>query len=215
VTKKEYIPSPTITLTELEALKTIADPFRTQIMEVLTPEPLTVNQVAEKLGVTASKLYYHINLLERDGFITVVDTTLHGNLIEKHYWITAYDFDLDKDLCNFSVETSEGKDQLITLLLANVETTRDDLRRSLEARHYQIQQGAEPHPRTVFDYREIFNIPDEKAEAFHQRLRGLVQEFMEETKDIKKSKETHPWAISIVMYPSFYYDEMDEAKTGE
>ena len=37
-------------LTDLEALKTIADPLRNQIMEVLTTEPLTVGQIAGLSG---------------------------------------------------------------------------------------------------------------------------------------------------------------------
>ncbi|MFC1936911.1 ArsR/SmtB family transcription factor [Chloroflexota bacterium] len=82
--KEKFQPAPLMVLKDLEAVKVVADPLRNQIMEVLTAEPLTVNQIGEKLGLTASKLYYHVNMLEKHGFITVVDTIVHGNLIEKH-----------------------------------------------------------------------------------------------------------------------------------
>jgi len=107
----DYTPAPCLILTDLEAVKAIADPLRSQIIEVLSPEPLTVNQIAEKLGLAPSKLYYHVNMLEKHGFLKVVDTTVRGNIIEKHYWISAYDYDIEKDLLNFNVTTSDGKEK--------------------------------------------------------------------------------------------------------
>jgi len=204
---KKFHPEDLRIIEDMEALKTMADPLRSQIMEALTSQPMTVNQVAQKLGVESSKLYYHFNLLEKHGFIQVVETTLHGNLIEKHYWITAYNFDLAEDVFNFNVETPEGTENIITLLLASIDATRADLRRSMYARHQQITHGAEPNPRHVFDRREILNLPDDKAEQFHQRLKSLVEEFKQEANALDPGEQPKmPWALSIVLYPSFYFD---------
>lgn len=212
----ENIPKPEVKmyLESLEDLKTLADPLRNQIMEVLTPEPLTVNQIAAKLGEAASKLYYHINLLEKGNFIRVVDTTMHGNLIEKHYWITAYHYDIKEDMLNFNVDTPEGTEHIIRLLTANIDLTRDDLRRSMYARHQQIADGAEKNPRDVFDTRVILNLPDDKASEFHARLNKLVKEFTAEEAKISPDEESMPWALSIVFYPSFYYQEQQRNSEG-
>lgn len=113
--KIDHTPAPSLILTDLEAVKAIADPLRSQIIEVLSPEPMTVNQIAEKLGLASSKLYYHVNMLEKHGFLKVVDTTVRGNIIEKHYWITAYDYDIEKDLLNFNVTTTDGKENVINM----------------------------------------------------------------------------------------------------
>ena len=212
--KQKFQPEPILLLENLEALKTLADPLRNQIMEVLTPEPLTVNQIATRLGEAASKLYYHINMLEKNGFIRVVDTTTHGNLIEKHYWITAYQFDLKEDLLNFNVDTPEGTEQIIKMLVANLDLTRDDVRRSMYARHQQIADGAEKNPRGVFDTRVVFNLPDDKAAEFHQRLRELLEEFKAEEEQIPPGQETLPWALSTIFYPSFYYKETQKQLEG-
>ncbi len=215
MTDKTNSPEPILTLQNLEALKTLADPLRSQIMEVLTLKPLTVNQVANKLGVASSKLYYHFNLLEKHGLIKVVDTTIHGNLIEKHYWITAYQFKVDEEMFNFNVDTPEGTEQILTLLLANLNATREDLERSMYARHAQISQGAEPTPRPVLDTREIFHLPDDKAEEFHQRLHELVQEFKQEEEALEGQEgQSLPWALSLLFYPSFYYEEYDNHSEG-
>jgi hypothetical protein len=203
-------PKDVIKLQDLEELKIIADPLRNQIMEVLTYAPMTIKAVAGKLGVESSKLYYHFNQLDKHGFIHVVETTVQGNLIEKHYWITAHRFELEEELFNFNVDTLEGTENILTMLLTNINATRDDLRRSIYARHQQITQGAEKNPRQVLDMREIFNLPDEKAKEFHKRLHDLVKEFGLEAKEINSDKEVIPWALSVVFYPSFYYEEKGE-----
>ena len=200
-------PKDLIKLGSLESLKAAADPLRNQIMEVLTSAPMTIKQVAGRLGEESSKLYYHFNQLEKHGFIHVVETTIQGNLIEKRYWITAYRFDLDDDLFNFNVDTPEGTENILAVLLMNIDHTREDLRRSMYARHQQIIQGAEAIPRPVLDTREIFNLPDEKAAEFHKRLNDLIKEFAGEAKEFEPDEATMPWALSLVFYPSFYYDE--------
>lgn len=208
----ENIPQPkdVIKLTSLEVLKIIADPLRNQIMEVLTYAPMTIKAVAGKLGVESSKLYYHFNQLEKHGFIQVVETTIQGNLIEKQYWITAYKFDLKDELFNFNVDTLEGTENIITMLLSNINATRDDLRRSIYARHQQISQGAETNPRPVLAERSVFNIPDEKAAEFHQRFYDLIKEVTQEAAETDPEEETLPWALSVVFYPSFYYEKNGE-----
>lgn len=203
-------PKPLIVLDDLEILKVLADPLRNQIMEVLTPAPLTINQVAARLGEESSKLYYHFNLLEKNGLIHIVETNVVGNLIEKRYWITAYEFELNEKLLNFNVETPEGTEKIITMLLANINATRDDLRRSMYARHQQISQGAPQQPRRVLDNREILHLTDEMAAEFHKRLHDLLMEFKQESEGYQSGQEgVLPWALSIVFYPSFYYQQQE------
>ena len=210
MTDKKFKPEEIKLLTDLESLKVISDPLRNQIMEVLTPEPLTVGEMASALGLENSKLYYHINLLEKHGFIQVVDTSQRGNLIEKHYWITAQNFQIDENMFNFNVDTVEGTEAISTLLLANIDATREDLARSLKARHHQIAGGAPPQPRPVVDYREVVNISDGKALEFQTRLKALLDEF-KETGSETESGELQSWALGVFMYPRFYYPQQEEA----
>jgi DNA-binding transcriptional ArsR family regulator len=207
--EKNFQPEEVAVLTDLEALKVISDPLRNQIMETLTPEPLTVGQIAGLLGLDNSKLYYHINLLEKHGFIRVVDTSQRGNLIEKHYWITAQNYHIDENMFNFNVDTVEGTEAISTLLLANVDATREDLARSLKARHHQIVGGAPQQPRPVVDYREVINISDQRALEFQARLKTLLEEF-EETESDEDSGERQSWALGVFMYPRFYYPPSEE-----
>lgn len=201
----DHIPAPSLILTDLEAVKAIADPLRSQIIEVLSPAPMTVNQIAEKLGLAPSKLYYHVNMLEKHGFLVVVDTSVRGNIIEKHYWITAYDYDIEKDLLNFNVTTTDGKENVINMFLTSLDTTREDFVRSIEARAFSLEHGAPPKPRQVVNHRDVCHVSDARIGEFHQRLTALFEEF--QALDDPNSDDGHPWAFTAVLYPSFYYDD--------
>ena len=207
MTSKDFKPAPVMTIDDLETLKVVSDPFRVQILEVLVHEPQTVNQVAEKMGVPSSKLYYHINLLEKHNLIQVVDTTIHGNIIEKHYWITALDIRLDQSLCCFG--TPEEQDNVTTLMVVPIEATREDIVRSLDARRFALDQGAEEHPRQVVIYREVAFLSDEQANELVEKIKALTKEFEAASKqESGEGVQTH--ALTIAFYPSFHYEQQKE-----
>jgi DNA-binding Lrp family transcriptional regulator len=207
---EKFKPAPVLMVKDLETLKILADPLRNQILEILAPGKLTVNQIAEKLGLSPSKLYYHINLLEKHGLIQEVDSIIKANIIEKVYWITAYECKMDENLCNFS--TPIGQQSTMTSMVAPIDTTREDILRSLEARATALEQGAEPHPRDVIVRREVQNMSDDIADQFADRLNAILEDFKKYEGD-ESDQDTHTRALTIAFYPSFYYfpNETSEA----
>ena len=202
----EFKPAPVMMVHDLETLKILADPLRNQILEILAPEKLTINQMAEKLGLAPSKLYYHINLLEKFGLIQEVEAIVKANIIEKVYWISAYECKMDHDLCNFS--TPEGQESVMTAMVAPIESTREDMLRSLEARATALDQGAEEHPRKVVIYREVRNMSDQTADQFAERIKTVLEDF-ENFEGDEEGEDAHMRALTVAYYPSFYYDPND------
>ncbi|PKO12847.1 MAG: hypothetical protein CVU39_22175 [Chloroflexi bacterium HGW-Chloroflexi-10] len=199
----EKIREGTFIIRDLETLKVIADPIRNQILEVLQNEPQNVKDVADKLGLAPSKLYYHFNMLEKHELIKVVETRQVANLIEKYFKASAFFFEVEPALLNF--ETNEGKENLYTLVQATIDTTREDLLRSLQARSFLLDQGEPKKPRSIILTRDLANLSDEKAEEFHQRLNQLLEEFIEtDTKD----PNDLTYALTIALYPSFYFRDL-------
>ena len=196
-----------MTISDLDTLKVVSDPLRIQILEVLAPEPQSVNQIAEKMGLSPSKLYYHVNMLEKHGLIQMVDTTVHGNIIEKHYWVSALDIRLDENLCCFGLP--EGQENVAAVMVVPIDATRQDIIRSLEARMFALDQGAEEHPRKAMIYRELSNLSDEQANEFIQRFKTLTEEF-EAASDQASSEDMQTHALTIAFYPSFYYEQPKE-----
>ena len=203
----EFKPAPVMTVEDLETLKILADPMRNQILEILAPEKLTINQMAKKLGLSPSKLYYHINLLEKYGLIQEVESIIKANIIEKVYWISAYECKMDDNLCNFS--TPEGQESTMTAMVTPIDSTREDMMRSLEARASALNQGAEEHPREVVIFRELRKMDDQEADAFAERIKEVLEDF-ESFEGDGEGEDIHVRALTVAFYPSFYYEPSEE-----
>lgn len=208
--EEEIQPIDRFVIQDLETLKVVADPLRAQVLELLAREPLTVRQVADRLGLASSKLYYHFGMLEKHGLIRVVSTRLVTNVQEKLYRAVAVDYDVDKSLLSFS--TPEGKENLDTLVRTTVDATRDDILRSFQARAFRLEQGAAAQPRHVIISRALSRLPDAQAGVFRERLQALLQEFSAADAGAAAPETGTPnqaFALMVAFYPSFYFPEVD------
>ena len=70
---------------DLEMLKVIAHNTRLDILQSLK-KPKTVKEIARLLKLPATKLYYHVNLMEKHGLIQVVETNIVSGIVEKKYY---------------------------------------------------------------------------------------------------------------------------------
>jgi len=201
---ESFQPIDEFVINDLETLKAIVDPLRGQILDVLVRGPLTVKQIAERLGLAASKLYYHVNMLEKYGFIQVVETRMVANMAEKYYQATAYSYRVDHALLAF--QTDEGKENINAVLTSVLNTTRDDILRSLEARTLEIEQGSPENLRTLILSRHLSRLPETRAEEFRARLLALLEEF--DTADEEGTAvPTQPYALTVAFYPSIYFPD--------
>lgn len=190
-------------ISDLETLRAIADPLRVQIMELLEGQSLTVKQVAEKLGLAPSKLYYHFGALEKLGMIEVAETRMVANMLEKTYRSAADILDVDPHLFKFS---KEGDNEPINILLSStIDATREDLLRSMQARQFQLEHGADETPRRIIINRVVSSASEKRISEFQERLVKLIQEFEAEDKASKSTDQ--PYALTVAFYPSFYFDK--------
>ncbi|EYE87886.1 hypothetical protein Q428_10925 [Fervidicella metallireducens AeB] len=83
----------------LEQMKIISDQNKINILNCFElDKPLSINEVAEKLGISYSKVNYQIKTLEKVGLLEVVDTKIKSGIIEKYYLPTAEEFRIDKSI---------------------------------------------------------------------------------------------------------------------
>lgn len=188
---------------DLETLRAISDPLRVQILELLESQSLTVKQVAEKLGLAPSKLYYHFGALEKLGMIEVAETRMVANMLEKTFSSAAHMLDVDPSLFQFS---KDGDNEPINILLSStIDATREDLIRSMQARQFQLEQGAAETPRRIIINRVVSSTSEKRIAEFQDRLIKLIQEFEAEDKNSKPIDQ--PYALTVAFYPSFYFDK--------
>lgn len=205
---EEFTPIKSYTIPDLETLRTLSDPLRMQIYENVLDEPSSVRQIAERLGLASSRLYYHINLLEKFGLIRVVETRMVANMVEKIYRAIAYELELAPGLLNFNVE--ENRETLTNMMVNHLDITREDILRSLQARQMAVEQGADLRPRTMMVNRLLSTIPDDLADEFTRRLQALIKEFGE--KDHPRGEGVQTYALTVAFYPSFYYPEQNKTE---
>ena len=79
-------------ITDIEKLKIISDPLRISILTTLGTEKKNSKQLAKLLKINRTKIHYHINILEENNFIEVVDTDSINGIIQKYYLPTAQAF---------------------------------------------------------------------------------------------------------------------------
>jgi len=196
---------PVFIVEDLDTLKVLTDPLRLQILEVLNQAPQTVNQVADKLGLSGSRLYYHFNLLETHGLITVVETRAVNNMIEKLYWVTAEEIEFNKELLNFSLES--GQENIVKIINSSLESVREDMMRSLQARKFNLEQGAKQIPRDMILTITKKRLRDDVYLAFTKRFKDLLEEFAEMPDETDSGEDINVYSLACYLYPSFYYED--------
>ena len=106
-------------ITDIEKLKVISDPLRISILTTLGTEKKNSRELAKLLKINRTKIHYHLNILEENNFIEVVDTDSINGIIQKYYLPTAQAFvpspSIFNDLfnntsINFNVKKEDVKD---------------------------------------------------------------------------------------------------------
>ncbi len=190
-------PAANYTITNLEALRVISDPLRQRIIESLTNEPRTVKQVAASLGLSLTKIYYHINLLEEHGLIRVVATRQVSNIVEKQYQATAHKFTLDRSLLTFS----EGADDAIGSFVSEaVDNMRAQIRASRQTGLIDPARDA-PRYRSLIMLVGTSKLSAARADEFYQQVQLLAEQFSEADYEAV-SDEAQPYSMMIALYPA-------------
>lgn len=101
------------TLTTLDQVKVLADPLRIRILEAFCEER-TTKQVAELLGEKPTKLYHHVDALEKVGLIKLSRTRPNRGTLEKYYLAVARSFRADSRIFQ-TPEDEVGDEQTAAL----------------------------------------------------------------------------------------------------
>ena len=159
-------------MTDLEQIKVLADPLRIRILESLCQER-TTKQVAELLGERPTKLYHHVEALERVGLIRLSRTRRNRGTLEKYYLSVAKAFRADSSV--FTAEPSrsrkekkEGTETLQTMVATVFENTAEELRRLIAA-------DTNPEEEGIVSYCEV-QANEEDIGKLRRRLQRLLKD---------------------------------------
>ena len=206
----DFEPAEEMVIGNLETLKAIADPLRIRVLEAFAKTPRTVKQAAADLKLPATKLYYHVNVLEEHGLLRVVGTRVVSGIIEKTYRTAAKRIHSDARL--FTLTTGERGEVPDTLLRVVLDTTRADLEREIQAGRLDPAPDA-PITRSAFIARGLRPLPPDQAQELARRLSQLLDEFG--ASEAAEGGENRVYSLTLVLFPMAHPGPAEEDTHAE
>jgi DNA-binding transcriptional ArsR family regulator len=158
-----------VPIDRLETLQVLVDSQRHRIVTLLMDEPLSARDLAERLGIGRTRLYYHLGLLERHGLIRVCETRIVSGIEERRYLAVARMFRVDRSL--LAAEASEP--QIADTQAGILEAVAGDLR----ARAASSAAPTGTDDDDVLVARSFFHLRDERRTELRGRLTALIEEY--------------------------------------
>lgn len=156
------------TLSDLEQVRVLADPLRMRILEALCRER-TTKQVADAIGEKPTKLYHHVEALERVGLIEMTRTRQNRGTLEKYFLAVARAFRADPKLFASVSPGGPETEALQAMAVTTLEKTAGELREVISAGYTDLEvEGALCHC-------EIHGSPEDL-----QRVRAKLEELLSE-----------------------------------
>lgn len=166
-------------LTSLEEIKVFTDSFRMKILFEFDEEPLTVKQLADRLGEVPSKVHYHVKELERIGVLEIVNKKEKSGIIEKYYFPTAEKFRVEK-----VVEKEEGwKEHIESLKETMFKNVAEDFGKYLSKRRDDDKE--------ILNY-GILHLTDEEVDELKKKVEELI-----ERSSARKDKQAYTYIIGL------------------
>ncbi len=178
-------------------LRVIADPLRSFVLYSLVPEAKTVRRLAEEVGCPKTRLYYHLQQLEKHGLVFVEKTREVSGIIEKSYRASARDWILDRT--KVDPRAASGRARVDALMAFVFDQTRLEILRQVESGALDLTRRA-PDPRALMAYRNVLKLDRSQAERLYSRLLDFWMEYEEIAK--APAENGNFYAFTVALYPN-------------
>ncbi len=186
-----------MTLKSLDQVRILADSLRVRILEGYGQEARTTKQLAKILGEKPSKLYHHVEALEKVGLIRLEHTRQNRGTIEKYFRPVAETFRADASLFS-SQSPEEPISPMEEVVTASLESAGDELRAL-----FRSGEGGRLESEGLFSRFRLRGSAEE-IETLRDGLETWLQEILEpreETGDETQAAGAGSWGCVIAFYP--------------
>lgn len=174
---------------DLDTLKVLADSRRLSILKAIGTKPITVKQIAKRVGIPPTKLYYHMNMMEKHQIIQVAETRVVSGIIEKLYTVTAKTYKPGPGLLTAG-DIEANSQSLESMVFSVMDNVREELLRSFRAGIVKLSEQEPAHGRLDIASM-MLNFTDEEVAEFDKRLYALVQELCGEGREERPDRKPH------------------------
>lgn len=182
------------TLHDLEQVKVLADPLRIRVLEAFCQER-TTKQVADLLGEKPTKLYHHVEALERVGLIALSRTSQNRGTMEKYYLAVARTFRADSRVFQLKEKEGSEKNTAFGQMMSTIfDTTAAELA-ALTDRGDEALRGIEETG--IVSFLEI-RASKAQLNEIRAKLQAVVAEAAAESED---DAEQGRYRLTLAYYP--------------
>lgn len=190
-------------ISDLDQVKALSHPLRMRIIEKLAAsEPMTTKQVAEALEEKPTRLYHHVDLLEKAGLIRLTHTRQNRGATEKYYAAIARSFRADREV--FSDHSPIDQDDAIRPMIHTVfDNTVSELLRLVDAQ----QSGDLIEDEGLLSYVEM-HLTEAQIEEVRQKLKDVL-EYLQGISDPDSEtdeKDLRKYRLTLAHYPLDRFD---------
>lgn len=169
--------------------ETLSSDVRMRILS-LCKDPLSVRELAQRFDVPVTSLYYHVNLLESDGFLEIVHTRKSGARLEKIYRVAGRTIAPGPDLFANVDDTSAAAKAMTAIVIEPARAeTEDALRRQFDGDKQPISLG-----------RLMTLLTPAQLKALESKIEDLIEEFVADQKG--DDAEAREYSFTYTLVPS-------------
>jgi DNA-binding transcriptional ArsR family regulator len=185
------------TLENLEQIKVLADPLRVRVLEAFCEER-TTKQVAELLGEKQTKLYHHVDALERVGLIELARTRQNRGTVEKYYLAIARTFRANARV--FQAKRGNKEAEALAQMVASIfDTTSAEIASLIDAGEDAQKTMEEEAMVTFLEIRAS----EKELDAIRRKLKAIVESASTADEGAATSDEAdvRPYRLTLAYYP--------------
>lgn len=209
MTKPEIEIQDSMLLDSPASLRQLSDPLRLNLITHIRGKnrmgkTCTVKELSEKLNVPQTKLYYHINLLEKHAIIKVHHTELVSGIPEKHYQVTARRYYMDRDIFR-DLPEDKRVGEILKTINALTQQIYTDLESSLLTAQEQDllkEDKLEEEDFTVTFRRSEYNLTREQLLKMMEEITAVMEKYDQISEDNQNSELTK-FLFYLVNYEKF------------
>lgn len=179
------------------SLKVLADPMRSFIIYSLAGQAKTAKLLAAEMDCPITRLYYHLQQLEKHGLIFVESTQLVSGLQEKWYRASAREYVIDRSAYGAAGQVDQARSQ--ALLGFVFDQSRLDISNGLNSGRIDARVPP-PEVGSLMAYRTVMKLNTAQAKGLYDKLLAVYREY----EAIAKAPETDGdfYALVASVYPT-------------
>jgi predicted transcriptional regulator len=193
--KSDFPSAETYTLTKLDQVKVLADPLRVRLLEAFCLEQ-TTKQVADQLGEKSTKLYHHVDALERVGLIRLTRTRQNRGTLEKYYQSVARSFRADPQLflsADREAPQAGAMQTMISNLFGNVTQEIGAIVNAAQGMQGLEEEGVMAHCEVRATEADI--------KKLQRRLNRLVKSLIQDDEEDENLDDLRRYRLVLAFYP--------------